>query len=72
MDDIGLLQLENKGLRFQNEALADEIRILRRYKQIIERSTAIVDNIPTVVGSLIEQECEALLDDEPLFFLLAK
>jgi len=72
MDDIEVLKLENKGLRVQNQALIDEIRILRRYRQIIERSSAIVDNIPTVMGSLIEMESsEPITDDEPLFTLLA-
>jgi hypothetical protein len=72
MDDIEILKLENQGLRIQNKAISDEIRILRRYKQIIERSTAIVDNIPTVVGSEIPEESQMPLDDEPLFTMLAE
>lgn len=45
MDDIELLKLENKGLRYAVEQQAAELRILRRYRQLIERSTQIAANI---------------------------
>ncbi len=51
MDDIELLKLENRGLRLQNEALQDEIKILRRYRSLIERSTQIakaLEGLPTL------------------------
>jgi hypothetical protein len=41
MDDIQILKLENNGLRIQIESLQEELRILRRYRQLIERSTQI-------------------------------
>lgn len=73
MDDIEMLKLENKGLRAQNKALVDEVRILRRYRQIIERSSAIVDNMPSAAavteGSMLPLGTE---EDEPLFTMLAE
>jgi hypothetical protein len=55
MDDIELLKLENKGLRLQNENLQDELRILRRYRQLIERSTQIaaaMESVPVSVDQM--------------------
>jgi hypothetical protein len=73
MDDIEMLKLENKGLRAQNKALIDEVRILRRYRQIIERSSAIVDNMPSA-AAVTEGSPLPIMEehDEPLFTMLAE
>jgi len=39
MDDIEILKLENKALRLQIVALEDENRILKRYRDLIARTT---------------------------------
>ncbi len=60
MDDIELLKLENKALRFQNETLKetlskhlileermlDELHVLRRFRQLVERGAEIVKRLP--------------------------
>lgn len=49
MDDIELLMLENKALRFQIQALQDEVKILRRFRQLVARASEIVKGIPTAL-----------------------
>lgn len=51
-DDVEILQLENKGLRFQNEVqqqklrdAARELHYLRRFKNLIDRAGAILDKL---------------------------
>ena len=72
MDDIELLKLEMAGVRAQNKALLDEVRVLRRYRQIIERSSAIIDNMPSAAAVT-----EGVLplgsdENEPLFTMLSE
>ena len=73
MDDIELLKLENKGLRAQNKGLIDEVRVLRRYRQIIERSSAIVDNMPSAAAVTSPSDIPLGSDeDEPLLTMLSE
>ena len=56
MDDIELLKLENTGLRLQNESLQDELKVLRRYRKLIERSTQIaaaMESVPVTVDQMV-------------------
>jgi len=60
VDDIDILRLENKALRFQNQQLqktvnemflkerqlADELHFLRRFRQLVERGAQIVGKLP--------------------------
>lgn len=72
MDDIELLKLENKGLRAQNKGLIDEIRVLRRYRQIVERSSAIVDNMPSAAAVTESVLPLGTDEEEPLLTLLSE
>ena len=49
MDDIEILMLENKALRIQNQALQDEVKILRRFCTLVGRAAEIVKAVPTAV-----------------------
>lgn len=53
-------ELENKALRFQClqqaqmiAALEDELHFLKRFRQLVERAAAIVDNIPKVKEDIL-------------------
>lgn len=49
MEDIEILKLENKALRIQNQALQDEVKILRRFRTLVGRAAEIVKGIPTAI-----------------------
>lgn len=49
MDDIEVLTLENKALRIQIQALQDEVKILRRFRQLVSRASEIVKGVPTAL-----------------------
>ena len=60
MDDIEVLRLELKAMRIKNQALEDEVRILRRFRQLVGRASEIVEHVPTALMR------KAVETDEPL------
>jgi FtsZ-binding cell division protein ZapB len=49
MEDIEILKLELKGIRAKNAALEQEVKVLRRYRQIVERSSELVRGMPSTM-----------------------
>lgn len=68
-DQLQLLELENKALRFQGDAqtkiiehqkaeintLKDDLRVMDRYRMLVERASVIARDIPGVKEALVNR-----------------